>query len=469
MSDMRICLLGSTILGLVLGIISGCTTSWKPEAAKPGGNLFSFARTKSPTTAELEQRADQLVRIQEFKEAEELYSEILERDPKNEIVQQKLTDLQWKKRGASVPTSRRSGAAVAQVNRQPDRQTTSNVRQTLPPRNAAESASLRNSRDQGEFQKFDELIAANARPRVDASFIKPVERSTQADSQPAQRRIPEWAIDGPAQQRPIARNEHFAPTQTAPRQIAPRGVEQPAPAAERPSIPREEWTIAITPKSKSQQQVHFAPPQSPAVVNMKHRGPQAPTRESDFQAPSVFEEPRSVAAAEDFPHRSPTAAPPKSDSPGRAAASDPFVNRSRNDVDPVPPTAPPRDLRNVSDRDLQELVLAQPGNTAAIQEVFARLGSRRQEARWQAANTIEVLAYRPDTEPTILAGFARVLSESDPVLSTQALHVLQGMPEQSKQLQMLIRSKLDDQDHEVRSAAASVLTLIDSAEGPSKR
>lgn len=484
---MRSRVIGSLIFSLILGIISGCSTSGKLDSLKDGvkfPSLSSLMRKDSDSSTEMEHRADQLVRIQEYAAAEDLYSKILQREPKNKTIQHKLTDLQWKKRG--VATSAPQQEVALRPSQQSSREHQRTFDQSSYRPNHVNSVSQPVTRERVIIKPLDELYdVTSPNPRVAESPIRPLERDFALDSNAGETRIPEWARSDSFETEPAFRRETMS--RPAPRNQIRSDFEQQTPAfdhgdpflhdqpirREPPSSPSrrpvaqqqnprptpsaptrdEEWTITITPKSQGQQNVQYGSRQLPGVINMKQAG----SRTENLDRSQLPEGP-AVASVRDFsPPQNSSAIQPDSENLKQPAQSGLAAMQPEPFPFPSEPAVPAERLNALSDAELQERVLTSPQDTIAINEVFQRLGSPDRDTRWRAANTIEVLAFQPESEAIVLTEFVRSISDTDPVLREQSLKILQGMPEQSSQLRDLIRKKLDDENEHVRAAAEAAL------------
>lgn len=489
---MRSRISGSLIFSLLLGITPGCSTSWKFDSLKEGikfPSLSSLTRKGSDSSAEIEQRADQLVRIQEYAAAEDLYAEILQREPKNQTVQQKLTDLQWKKRGVEPSLPQQEIAASS--SRQSPRDSERSFAQSSYRSNRATSTALPLTRDRVIIKSQDAMPEMSpSRPYTAASSVKPIERNFALDADAGDDRIPEWARDDAFEDELTVRRE-FTP-EPAPRTQLHSSIEQqnpvyeygdpflrdepmhrePQPGPSRQTVAHqpspqaaptvadrdEEWTIMIKPKTQSQQNERAGLQPPPGVINLRETTPRMATNSEQTVRRAPQPEAPAFAKVHDLPPQQiPSIGHPVSESFDQQPRSG-FASRpSEPNPFPADLATPTERLNTLSDTELQERLLNHPHDSAAVNEVFQRLTSPNRETRWQAANTIEVLAFQPESEAIVLAGFARSISDTDPALKEQVLKVLQGMPEQSTQLRDLIRKNLDDENEHVRAAAEAAL------------
>ncbi|HUG17870.1 MAG TPA: hypothetical protein VMM56_02765, partial [Planctomycetaceae bacterium] len=233
----------------------------------------------------------------------------------------------------------------------------------------------------------------------------------------------------------------------------------PSPQADPTTPDRDEkWTIMIRPKTQGHQNEQPGSQKLPGVVNLRETTPRITTNSDQTarRAPQP-EAPAFASVRELPPQQNSSTSHPVSEYFDQHPRSGLALKPSEPHPFPTDTAAPIERLKTLTDTELQERLLNRPQDSGAINEVFQRLTSPNRETRWQAANTIEVLAFQPQSEAIVLAGFARSISDTDPALKEQVLKVLQGMPEQSTQLRELIRKNLDDENEHVRAAAEAAL------------
>lgn len=110
--------------------------------------------------------------------------------------------------------------------------------------------------------------------------------------------------------------------------------------------------------------------------------------------------------------------------------------------------------------DLQERLVVNPEDQAAISELIKRLPDANRDEMWQLSSSLEVLAQNEYSRVVILSKLSKSLASNEIELKMSALKVIAGLGATAKELAPLVRLRMNDESEQVRDQAARVITAI---------
>jgi len=122
------------------------------------------------------------------------------------------------------------------------------------------------------------------------------------------------------------------------------------------------------------------------------------------------------------------------------------------------PLNQPYEVKTIA--DLQERLVVNPEDQAAISELIKRLPDANRDEMWQLSSSLEVLAQNEYSRVVILSKLSKSLASNEIVLKMSALKVIAGLGATAKELAPLVRLRMNDESEQVRDQAARVITAI---------